>query len=281
MARRQPGASLSLEEFPVPHIRMPYWSLPPGVRDDIEREIGPVATATSVGTGLNSSVAALANGHFIKALPADHRWAWTQQREAEVAPYVAHLAPALIARVVRQGWDVLIFEALDGAPADYGPGSVDLPAVSQLLIELGDTLCPEIELREASLRLRAYAEDSDLPYFTGPALLHTDLNNANVIVNGGRARLVDWGWATRGALWLDPAYWVIWLIAAGHEPAAAEHLAATIPSWCHASAVGIDAFVSASVRLWADIAGDDPDAFAKPVLEATRRWDRYRKGLRP
>jgi hypothetical protein len=262
----------------VPHIRMPYWSLPPGVRDDIEREIGLVATATPVGTGLNSSVAALANGHFIKALPVDHRWVWTQQREAEVAPHVAGLAPALIARVVRQGWDVLIFEALDGGPADYGPGSADLAKVSRLLIELSDTPCPEIELREASLRFRAYAEDSDLHYFAGPALLHTDLNNANVVVNDDRARLVDWGWATRGAPWLDPAYWVIWLMASGHEPAAAEDLAATIPSWRHACAVGIDAFVSASVRLWADIAGDGPDAFVKPALEATQRWDRYRKG---
>jgi hypothetical protein len=265
----------------VPHTRMPYWSLPQGVRDAIEREIGPVTTATSVGTGLNSAVAALANGHFIKALPADHRWAWTQQREAEIAPHVAHLAPALIARIVRQGWDVLIFEALDGVPADYSPGSPDLAAVGQLLIELGDTPCPEIELREASLRLRAYAEDRDLHHFAGPALLHTDLNNANVIVNGGHARLVDWGWATRGAPWLDPAYWAIWLIAAGHNPATAEDLAATIPSWRHASPAGIDAFVSANVHLWADIARDDPDAFAKPVLEATRRWDRHRKGLRP
>jgi hypothetical protein len=260
---------------------MPYWSLPQAVRDDIEREVGPVTTATSLGTGLNSSVAVLANGHFIKALPADHRWAWTQQREAEVAPYVAHLAPELIARVVRQGWDVLIFEALDGGPADYGPGSADLPAVSQLLIELGDTPCPEIELREASLRLRAYAEDSDLHHFAGRALLHTDLNNANIIINADRAELVDWGWATRGAPWLDPAYWVVWLIAAGHDPGTAEDVAATIPSWRHAPGAGIDAFVSANVRLWADIAGDNPDAFAKPVLEATRRWDRYRRRPRP
>jgi hypothetical protein len=255
---------------------MPYWSLPQPVRDEIEREIGPVANATSAGTGLNSSVAAIANGHFIKALPGDHRWVWTQQREAEVAPYVAQLAPTLIGRVVRDGWDVLIFEALDGEPADYRPGSPDLGKVSRVLIELGDTACPVIELREASLRFRAYAEGSDLHYFAGSALLHTDLNSANVIVSGDQARLVDWGWATRGADWLDPAYWVIWLIASGHDPAAAEDLAATIASWHRAPSLGVDAFAAASVRLWTEIGGDEPDAFVRPVVEAARRWDRYR-----
>jgi hypothetical protein len=30
----------------------------------------------------------------------------------------------------------------------------------------------------------------------------------------GRAHLVDWAWASRGADWLDAAYWVVWLMAA-------------------------------------------------------------------
>lgn len=131
-------------------------------------------------------------------------------------------------------------------------------------------------MREAPLRLQEYADAGDLHYFAGQALLHTDLNNANVIVDGDQARLVDWGWATRGAPWLDPAYWVIWLVAAGHEPAAAEDLAATVPSWQRAPAAGIDAFAAANARLWTAIGGERPDSFAQPIAEAARRWDRYR-----
>jgi hypothetical protein len=262
---------------------MPYWSLPETVRKNVESMIGNVTNAPSVGGGLNSSVAALAetpNGrYFIKALPADYRWVWTQRREAEIAPYLGHLAPVLVGHHVNDGWDVLIFEAVVGAAADYEPGSAHLGIVSRLLTRLGETPCPEIELREAPLRLQAYAEGSDLHHFAGQALLHTDLNNANVVVDGDQARLVDWGWATRGAPWLDAAYWVIWLIAAGHGPAAAEDLAATIPAWHQARAAGIDAFAAASARVWSEIGGDEPDSFAKPLVQAAKRWDRYRAEL--
>ncbi|MEV6846140.1 hypothetical protein [Actinoplanes sp. NPDC051411] len=259
---------------------MPYWSLPLSARDAIEREVGAVTSASSLGTGLNSSVAAIIRTqqgrYFIKALPADHRWVWTQRREAEIAPYVTEFAPALVSRVVHSGWDVLIFEALGGTPASYRPGSTHLGLVGELLTKLGDTPCPAIELREAPLRLQAYAEDSELHYFTGQALLHTDLNNANVIVENDQARLVDWGWATRGAPWLDAAYWVIWLIAAGDDPAAAEDLAATVPSWQQATADGIDAFAAANARVWTEIGGTEPDSFTKPLLEAAKRWAQYR-----
>lgn len=46
--------------------------------------------------GWNNAVAAkLHTGtgtYFVKALPNDRRWVWTQQREADVAPYVRSLA---------------------------------------------------------------------------------------------------------------------------------------------------------------------------------------------
>jgi hypothetical protein len=264
----------------VPLTRMPYWSLPVTVRRNVESLIGAVAAAPSVGGGLNSSVAAIvetpSGRYFVKALPAGHRWVWTQKREAEIAPHLGGLAPILVGHEVSDGWDVLIFEALAGAAAGYERGSAHLGVVSRLLTRLGDTRCPEIELREAPLRLRAYAEDSDLHYFAGQALLHTDLNNANVIVDGDQARLVDWGWATRGAPWLDAAYWVIWLIAAGHEPAGAEDLAATIPAWRQAPTAGVDAFAAASARVWSEIGGNEPDSFAKPLVRAAKQWDRYR-----
>jgi aminoglycoside phosphotransferase (APT) family kinase protein len=66
---------------------------------------------------------------------------------------------------------------------------------------------------------------------TGHALLHTDLNNTNGIIGDDRAWIVDWGWATRGAPWLDAAYWVIWLIASGHHPSSAVRWAAKVPAW--------------------------------------------------
>jgi hypothetical protein len=166
----------------------------------------------------------------VKALPVDHRWAWTQAREAEIAQYVRPVAPVLHARVVEHGWDALIFEALEGRQADYTPGSADLPYVADLVTRIGELRTSDIALRRAPQRLQVYADPSDLHHFAGGALLHTDLNYGNVIVGDDRAHIVDWGWVTLGAPWLDAAYWVIWLVAAGHEPDSAERWAAKVPA---------------------------------------------------
>lgn len=264
----------------MPLTRISYWSLPETVRAHVEKVTGTILAASQVGPGLNSAVAALlhtpVNRYFIKALPCDHRWSWTQAREAEIAPHVQSVAPALYARVVTDGWDVLVFDALSGRAADYTPGSPDLAHVADLLTRIGGLACPDITLWDAGQRLKAYAEPGDLAYFSGGALLHTDWNSDNVIIGATETHIVDWGWATRGAPWLDAAYWIIWLIAAGHEPAAAEDQAGAVPAWRAAPAAGIDAFAAANARLWAKTAGPEPDAFTARLADAARRWHAHR-----
>lgn len=215
--------------------------LPPTARAAVEEHTGPLLAVEESTEGFNSEIAARitsATGTWhIKGLRTDHPRAWTQHREATVAPFLTNLAPTLHWRVETAGWDLLGFEALDGHHANYAPNSPDLPEVAALLRRLGETPCPDIELRQAEQRLEHYAaHPDDLRHFAGTHLLHTDLNNTNILVNahapqGDQARLVDWAWATRGAAWLDAAYWTIWLIAAGHTPASAEHWAAEIPAW--------------------------------------------------
>jgi hypothetical protein len=264
----------------VPLTRISYWNLPMVVRNKIEDTTGIVTSADSLGDGLNSSVAALLHTSkgrfFVKALPSEHRWVWTQAREAEIAPYVSAVASALCTRVVDLGWDVLIFDALDGYQADYAPGSADLGHVVDLLTRIGELPCPPVTLRHAEQRLQAYAEPTDLRHFAGNALLHTDLNNANVIIGDDRARIVDWGWATRGAAWLDAGYWVIWLIASGHDPRSAEQWAAKVPAWRSAPAQGVTAFAKANVRIWAEIGGGEPDDWTRRLINASDLWHEYR-----
>ncbi|MDG4793829.1 hypothetical protein [Micromonospora sp. WMMD1082] len=269
----------------MPLARVSYWNLPRVVRNRIEDAIGIVTSASSVGEGMNNSVASLlqtsGGRYFVKALPSDHRWAWTQAREAEIAQYLRPIAPALYARVVDLGWDVLVFEALAGRQADYTPRSADLRHVVDLLTRIGEFPCPDITLRRAEQRLQAYADASNLHYFAGDALLHTDLNNANVIIGRDGARIVDWGWATRGASWLDAAYWVIWLIAAGHSPESAERWAAKVPAWRTAPASGITAFSAANAHLWADVGGTDPDAWTRRLVNAAGSWHGFRSSFEP
>ncbi|MEU8630280.1 aminoglycoside phosphotransferase [Streptomyces sp. NPDC048669] len=265
----------------MPALSITFDGLPSGARSAIEAETGPILKIDNVSTGLNSSLSAL--GHtadgvlFLKGLRADHRWVWTQQREADINPYVTPLAPRLLFHVIADGWDVLGFEAIDGHHADYSPGSPDLPKVTEALRELASLPCPDIELRHAEQRLAGYvAAPADAEAFAGNALLHTDWNNHNVLVTHDRAHLVDWGWATRGAAWLDPAHWIIWLIAAGHTPSAAEETVASLPTWALAPPRAVDAFADASANLWDEIAGSAPDDWTMNLLNAARVWQQHR-----
>ncbi|MEV0849273.1 aminoglycoside phosphotransferase [Streptomyces sp. NPDC049954] len=265
--------------MPAPSIT--FAGLPSGARTAIEAEIGSILRIEDVSAGLNSSLSALAHTAggvvFLKGLRAEHRWVWTQQREADINPHVTPLAPRLLFHVIAGGWDLLGFEAIDGHHADYSPGSPDLPKVTGALKELAALPCPGIELRLAEQRLAGYmADPADTEAFAGDALLHTDWNNHNVLITHDRAHLVDWGWATRGAAWLDPAHWVIWLIAAGHMPAAAEETVAFLPAWALAPSRAVDAFADASANLWEEIAGSAPDDWTVNLLNAARLWQQHR-----
>ncbi|MGW3073515.1 aminoglycoside phosphotransferase [Kitasatospora sp. NPDC001132] len=266
----------------VSNRRIPYAELSPDVRAAIEARTGPALKTESASEGLNSEIAvrlvSQTGEYYVKGRRSDHRWAWTQRREAEVNPYVHGIAPALVARVEAGGWDLLIFEAVDGHHADYRPGSPDLPKVVDVLRRLGRLPCPPIELRHAEQRLERYVDrPEDRAHFTGDALLHTDWNNTNVLVAGDRALVVDWGWATKGAPWLDAGYWVLWLTAFGHEPASAEQWAAQVPAWAKAPAEGVDAFAVANARMWDEIGGLNPDPWTARMVDAARRWRDYRQ----
>ncbi|NUW02234.1 aminoglycoside phosphotransferase [Streptomyces sp. CAI 127] len=260
--------------------------LPPAARAAIEKHTGPLLTVEETTEGFNSEIAARVTSTtgtwHIKGLRADHPRAWTQRREATVAPFLTGLAPTLDWHVETAGWDLLGFEALSAHHADYAPNSPDLPEVAALLRRLGETPCPGIELRHAEQRLAHYAaHPDDLHHFAGPHLLHTDLNNTNILINdqapqGDRARLVDWAWATRGAAWLDAGYWVIWLIAAGHTPGSAEHWATEIPSWHAAPTAGITAFATANAKVWSEISNADPDPWTLRLATAAERWHTHR-----
>ncbi|MFE1479397.1 aminoglycoside phosphotransferase [Streptomyces fimicarius] len=261
--------------------------LPAAARAAVEQRTGPLLTVTESAHGFNSEVAARvtsATGTWhVKGLRTDHPRAWTQRREAALAPFLTGLAPALRWRVETAGWDLLGFEALDGCHADYSPGSPDLPEVAALLRRLGTTPRPDIELRRAEQRLEQYATTpDDLHFFAGDRLLHTDLNNTNVLVNdrapqADRARIVDWAWATRGAAWLDAGYWIIWLIAFGHTSPSVEHWASEIPAWRVAPAEGITAFASANHTLWNEISAADPNPWTRRLARAASVWREHRR----
>ncbi|WP_046494522.1 protein kinase family protein [Streptomyces odonnellii] len=254
--------------------------LPADVLAAISETTGPVVRTEPVGSGFNSEIAARVHTEsgtvFVKGLRADHPRAWTQQREAEINPNVQGIAPRLLWHLKPAGWDLLGFETVNGRHADYAPGSPDVPLVAATLRRLGDIPCPNLSLKTMPNRMAAYSDTPDL--FAGDRLLHTDWHNTNVLVDDESALLVDWAWASQGAGWIDPALWVIWLMAGGHTAPQAESCVAALPVWTGAPKAAVDAFAAASARLWREIAGADPDPWTQRMERAADAWARHRIG---
>ncbi|WP_427168857.1 hypothetical protein ACQF4J_47385 (plasmid) [Streptomyces sp. C1-1] len=120
-------------------------------------------------------------------------------------------------------------------------------------------------------------DPADLSWFAGNHLLHTEWNPHNILIIGHHARLVDWGWASTGAAWIDPALWLLWLIAHGHTCQQAEQAAAAHPAWQQAPNEGLNTLARAQRRLWDSIAAQSSDNWAKPMQEAAVSWEEYRR----
>ncbi|MEY2248683.1 aminoglycoside phosphotransferase [Streptomyces sp. BF23-18] len=264
--------------MPTPRIT----ELPEAVRSLIEKASGRIIDVETVHGGLNSSIAVIVRTStrtlFVKGLPLSHPRIWTQQREADIAPYVRGIAPELHWFVEADGWSLLGFQHVEGGHADFAPGSPDLPAISAAMAQLAEIPAPNIELKSMPHRLRGYVEDrADLMWFEGNSLLHTEWNPQNVLVTDADARFVDWAWASTGAAWIDPALWLLWLIAHGHTADQAEDVVSAHPAWKLAPSPGLDALARVQQRLWDSIAARNPDEWAQPMQAAARVWNMHRQ----
>ncbi|WP_435208272.1 aminoglycoside phosphotransferase [Streptomyces sp. bgisy034] len=260
----------------MPTVRLT--EIPAEILALIETRAGPVIKTENLKAGLNSEIAARIYTPeatvFVKGLREGHRRVWTQAREADVNPHVRGIAPALLWRIQAAGWDLLGFEDVSGSHADYAPGSPDLPLVADAMSRLSAIQAPDITLRTMPDRMKEHTATPEL--FAGDTLCHTDWFPTNVLITGRSAVLVDWAWTSRGAAWIDPASWVVWLIDSGHTPAQAEQWAARIPAWNAAPAACIDTFARATVSVWEEIADGQTEPWVLAMLDAARTWSAYR-----
>jgi Ser/Thr protein kinase RdoA (MazF antagonist) len=109
----------------------------------------------------------------------------------------------------------------------------------------------------------------------GTAWLHTDFNPLNVLISDQGTHIIDWAWPTRGAAFIDPACFVLRLLAAGHTPAEAESLAA----WTSASTEAIDVLAKANRRMWEQIAQHDPQPWKTRMATVAGNWVQHRSSL--
>jgi hypothetical protein len=120
---------------------------------------------------------------------------------------------------------------------------------------------------------------SDPGALAGDALVHRDPNPTNFVVSGGRAWLVDWGWAVRGPVWLTAAMLVLSLMEAGWEAGAAEQAVAPVPGWDAAPPGAVRVFADAHVRMWDEATAAAPGWPRDFRASVARRWADHRAGL--
>lgn len=262
--------------------RVGWEGLPLGLREAAADRIGPLAKVETIDEGRRTPlVAAVTTGPgdrlFVKAAPDGTRAGEQLTREQAVAPHVATVAPELVHAITADGWRLLAFEWTDGTRGNYMIGSPDIAKVVQVLAELDRLTCPgDVPLIWFEKRWSSYAPASrELTRLAGPALLHTDINPTNVRI-GSSAVLVDWAAASRGARFVNPADFVICLIAAGHPPRDAERVVADLPAWADADPLDVDYYARTVATAWTHAFWSLTNPWAKAVMHAAQHWVMYR-----
>lgn len=149
-------------------------------RDLIEKETGPIRAVKELPGGRNSEISVIVgtdwDATFVKGRRSGHPQAWTQERERMINPLVRHVSPTLKWSSVNGDWDLLGFEYVPGAHADYSPGSPDIAKVISTLLQLQKIACPDIDVKQADQRWAAYTGTPE--QLAGACLLHTDWSPA-------------------------------------------------------------------------------------------------------
>jgi hypothetical protein len=265
--------------------RIAWDDLPGPLKQAIEARTGPITRVRVASAGQNSPLAAIIDARdgkvFVKGLPSAHRRVITQAREAAVAPLVKEISPALLWHFDEAGWNVLGYQYASGRHADYSPGSPDLDKLVQLMealsaIKVADDPGP---FKRAEDRWKPYLDDPETAtVFAGPVLTHSDWTPDNVLVAQHRAWLIDWAWPTLGAAWMDPACWILRLMASGgHTAHEAERQASRLLAYQAADPAHVDLFADANVRLWDEIAQSSTTVWTAKMAQAAKSWVAYRQ----
>ncbi|GAA2613809.1 phosphotransferase [Actinomadura fulvescens] len=264
-------------------MRTDWSDLPEELRKQIQAQTGPISGIVPAATGNHADIAAtLLTSHgrvFVKAArklaDRDGPEVMSLRREAAINPAVAEFAPGLRWTAEAGGWLALGFDYVQGRRADFTPGSPDLEILAKTIHAIHNTPCPDVAMLSAERRWHKYTDNPAM--FAGNALIHTDLNEDNLIITGdGRAFVVDWAFVTRGAPWLEQMMLIPWLIGANHTPHQADEWISQFPAWTNAQPAAVDAFTAGFAAQWRNAAQARPEEWITRHADLTSQWAAYR-----
>jgi hypothetical protein len=255
-------------------MRSDWTALPEAVTKEIADRIGGSHTIPAAG-GDHAEIAATVTGTygkvFVKAAHTD-----MGVRSLRYELLVGEVlqpphSPAVQWHFETDGWLVAGFEHLDGPNADLSPGSPDLGLLSTAINDLGRSPQRVLPLFSPSARL-----GFSHPAMDGDALVHTDLNPANLVVTSDGLGIVDWAYATKAAPWVELALLVQWLIGGGHTPRQAEDWLAQFPAWGTAGTEVLDHFAMKNAAKWSAKAQASSESWVQDLAAWTGQWAQRR-----
>jgi aminoglycoside phosphotransferase (APT) family kinase protein len=284
--------------------RISWDEVPVGVRAAVEQELGsPVVEAVTQYGGFSPGAAVRVvceDGRraFVKAVglslnpdsPGLHR---AEIRAMSLLPDDLP-APQLLGSYDDGDWVALVLEDVDGRRPDLPWAGSDVPAIAAALDQLSSTQAPEglstfadvvhaldswdlvaadrtgvdaalLERLSEMTEAQSLARDVSI----GDALVHWDARADNVLIRDGRAVLLDWAWACRGAPWLDSLLLGMdFRIQGGPEP---DGFLLAQPATRHADPSHLRSVVACMVGVWAERARRP----SPPGLPTIRAWQAH------
>ncbi|UQU67441.1 phosphotransferase [Couchioplanes caeruleus] len=233
--------------------RPPWQTTPAELRHAVHCRAGEVVATRDVTGGMSPGPAAvltLGDGGrvFVKAIckavsAGSHG---LYQQEADILRIIPATVPAARLRgvVERRDWIALLLDAIAGQVAGPPWTTTTVIAAAGACAAMADVEAPtgvpavverlpDLDGWTALARERTSLSDWESRHIerlaaattgwrhwtSGPHLSHQDIRGDNIIIRAGdgRAVLVDWGYASHGASWLDRALLAADVVAAGHE----------------------------------------------------------------
>ncbi|GGY07479.1 hypothetical protein GCM10010358_70760 [Streptomyces minutiscleroticus] len=249
--------------------RVSFNELPVLARQAVEIHTGRITSTHPVDRDTSSPVACVLETEtgrvFVKGTPAGSCQAAPLWAHIDLARYLPAAIPRQQWYVAAGGWVLAGYEAVTGDPADY-TSTDDLLLTLDALQNLQAATAPRrIELSTAQERWGRYAPPGQARRFAGTTLLYAHWTASSVLLDAGRAHLVDWPWPVRGAAWIDPFVLALRMVQAGHQPSTAVAWVQRVPSWRRAEPDALLAFAAAMTRQWQAKAKTDPSGIAAAV----------------
>ncbi|MFD0856204.1 hypothetical protein ACFQ07_28455 [Actinomadura adrarensis] len=265
-------------------IAMPsqWGDLPGELRAAIQDRTGPIDRIEAAPSGNHADITATLHTDrapvFLKAArkispEVDGAEVRSLRWEATINPHVIEYAPRLHWTVEAGGWLALGFEHVQARHADFASGSPDLEILAKVIETFQALPCPEV-LVSKRVERRWEGVAADVTPLSGDALLHCDLNPANLLITAdGAVRVVDWAFVARGAAFVELCLLMPWLLKAGHSVAEAEAWVARFPSWADADPAHIDLFCRAFADKWQmNLVANGHASWAVEHEAAARSW---------